>query len=222
MRILGLLLLLAGLVAAFGQYVLGTPLGEFQIGRYYAVSQARNFAPILVTMREGYAPLRVSLEVTIREGAYDAGGESVLTMHVEDPDGQTTDQTLTISPKTALRRDDGTLFLENLLTVDPVKPGVYTFLLGDGDRDDLGISEIVLNLRGNAGATSVDLQPIGFTLIAIGGVLLALGGRRRRKTPRSAGGRPSKTSSIGYRRPEAEPEAEKRKPDITWGRGGGE
>lgn len=220
MRILGLLLILAGLAAAFGQYVLGTPLGEFQIGRYEAVSPARNFNPILVTMREDYAPLRVSLEMTIRDGAYDTGVESVLTLHVTDPDGQTTDQVLTVSPTTAYHRDDGTMFMENVLTVDPVKSGTYTFQLGDGDRDELGISGIVLNLRGNAGATSFDLQPIGFTLIAVGGILLALGGRRRRKVSGKADGRPSKTSSIGYRQPKPEPAKEKRKPDITWGRGG--
>ena len=93
MRFLGLLLLLVGLAAAFGEKVRGNPFGEFEIGRYYAVSSARNFNPILVTMRENYAPLGVSLEVTPRPGGYDSGGESVLTMHVSDPDGQQTDQT---------------------------------------------------------------------------------------------------------------------------------
>jgi hypothetical protein len=223
MRFLGLILLLAGLAAAFGERALGHPFGEFEIGRYYAVSSARNFAPILVTMREDFAPLGVSLEVTPRAGAYDAGGESVLTMHVSDPDGQLTDQTLSISPKTADMRDDGTMFLENALTIDPLKSGVYTFQLSDGDHNELGISDIVLNLKGHAGAFSFESQPIGFALIAIGGVLYVIGGsRRRRKGKRGMDGSPSRTSSIGYRQPEAgpEPEREKRKSGITWGRGG--
>ena len=221
MRFLGLLLLLVGLAAAFGEKVRGNPFGEFEIGRYYAVSSARNFNPILVTMRENYAPLGVSLEVTPRPGGYDSGGESVLTMHVSDPDGQQTDQTLVISPKTAYGRDDGTMLLENALTIDPVKSGTYTFQLGDGDHDELGISDIVLNLKGHAGAFTFATQPVGFSLIAVGGVLFAAGGRRRKRRDDRA--KPSGTSAIGYRQPEAAAEPEKpkkRKPSITWGRGG--
>ncbi|WP_370320629.1 hypothetical protein [Oricola sp.] len=220
MRFIGLILLLAGLAVAFGERALGYPFGEFYIGRYHAVSSARNFNPILVTMREDYAPLGVSLEVKPRAGAYDVGGESVLTLHVSDPDGQVTDQTLRISPKTAYMRDDGTMLLENSLTVDPLKSGVYTFQLGDGERDDLGISEIVLTLKGHAGAFSLESRPVGYALIVAGCVFYLIGGRRRRgKGKQAEDDRPSKTSSIGYRQP-SEPEPQKRQPDITWGRDG--
>ena len=225
MRIVGLLLLLVGLAAVLGDRVTGTPLGEFFIGRYYAVSEARNFNPILVTMREDYAPLGVSLEVTPRAGAYDAGGETVLTMHVVDPDGQMTDQTLRISPKTAYGRDDGTMLLENALTIDPLKSGVYTFQLGNGDRDELGVSEIVLNLKGHAGSFAYDVQPIGFVFTLVGVMVLLLGRRRRLLAARNAQegterARPSRTSGIGYKQPEPEPEPKKRQPNITWGRDG--
>lgn len=225
MRIFGLLMLLVGLAAAFGERIVGRPFGEFEIGRYYAVSEARNFNPILVTMREDYAPLAVSLEVTPRPGAYDAGGESVLTMRVSDPDGQVTDQTLLISSKTAYHRDDGTMLLENALTVDPLKSGVYTFQLGDGDRDELGISGIVLNLKGHAGSFTFNVQPVGFVL-ALLGVMVILLGRRRRRLGAGDGqpvAKPSRTSGIGYRQPEAAAEREKsgkRKTTIRWGRGG--
>ena len=64
-----------------------------------------------------------------------------------------------------------------------------------------------------------DFQPIGFVCIVVGGVMVALGGRRRTKS--AAAGKPaSKTSSIGYRQPDTEAEEEKREPEITWGRGG--
>lgn len=69
------------------------------------------------------------------------------------------------------------------------------------------------------GLPAGELQPIGFMMIVVGGVMLVLGGRRRRQ-PTEGGKSPSKTSSIGYRQPEPEAEPEKRKPDITWGRGG--
>jgi len=67
-----------------------------------------------------------------------------------------------------------------------------------------------------------EVQPIGFVLIAVGVVMVALGGRRRRRNSRAQAGeaRPSKTSSIGYRQPEPEPQPQKREPDITWGRDG--
>lgn len=225
MRFVGFLLLLLGLAAAFGERITGAPFGEFEIGRYYAVSQARNFNPILVTMREEFAPLGVSLEVTPRPGAYDAGGESVLTMNVSDPDGQVTDQTLRISPFTAYGREDGTMLLENALTIDPVKSGVYTFQLGDGDRDELGISDIVLNLKGHAGSFTFNVQPIGFVLALLGVIAILLGRRRRRLASGDAqpAAKPSRTSGIGYRQPQesAKPDVPgKRKTTIRWGRGG--
>jgi len=65
------------------------------------------------------------------------------------------------------------------------------------------------------------VEPVGLIAIAIGGVMFLLGGRRRqRRARREAARQASKTSSIGYRRPDPEPEPEKRKPDITWGRAG--
>jgi len=71
----------------------------------------------------------------------------------------------------------------------------------------------------NTGLPEGGLQPIGFVLIAVGGVMVLLGGRRRRRREESDR-RVSKTSSIGYRRPEPGPEPDKSKPDITWGREG--
>lgn len=67
-----------------------------------------------------------------------------------------------------------------------------------------------------------EYQPVGFVLIAIGGVMFMLGGRRRGRRQRDGESvqRVSKTSSIGYRQPEPEPEPGKRKPEITWGRDG--
>ena len=75
------------------------------------------------------------------------------------------------------------------------------------------------------GLPAGEYQPIGFVMIAVGGVMFLLGGRRKRKARRGeaaeeAGKTVSKTSSIGYRQPEPEPEPEKRKPDIVWGRDG--
>ncbi|GAB4349836.1 MAG: hypothetical protein Kow0026_05540 [Oricola sp.] len=73
----------------------------------------------------------------------------------------------------------------------------------------------------DVGLSEGGLQPIGFALLAVGGVMVLLGGRRRRRRVRSDGDnaeRVSKTSSIGYRRPDSEPK--RRKPGITWGRDG--
>ena len=92
----------------------------------------------------------------------------------------------------------------------------------------LGFLILVAGIAAAFGQTYIDLglpqdeiQPIGFTLIVVGGVMFLLGGRRRRRSRgQESGGRASKTSSIGYRPPEPESEPEKRKPDITWGREG--
>lgn len=91
----------------------------------------------------------------------------------------------------------------------------------------LGVILLLAGVAAALGPDFVDLdlpagewQPIGFTLIAVGGVMAAIGGRRKRKPSRDRKGGPSKTSGIGYRQPEPEAEPEVRKPDITWGRGG--
>lgn len=222
MRFLGLLLLLAGLFAAFGENITGRPFGEFWIGRYNAMSPARNFAPIIVSTDKKDGPLGVSLEVAIRAGAYDAGGESELTMKVSDIDGQIADLVVPVSSKTGYRQEDGTLLLENVLVVDPVKTGKYTFLLGEGGRDDLGVSAILLDLKGHEGSVSFNVQPIGFAVAAVGGLMVLAGGRGRRKKSAGRKNAPaSKTSSIGYRQPESGPEPKKRKRKIVWGRDGG-
>lgn len=90
----------------------------------------------------------------------------------------------------------------------------------------LGLILVLAGLAAAFGTEYVDLglplgetQPIGFVLIVLGGVMVVLGGRRRRKTA-ITDKTPSKTSSIGYRQPEPGPEPEKHKPDITWGREG--
>ena len=91
---------------------------------------------------------------------------------------------------------------------------------------------VILLLAGLAAAFGLDyldidlpaseVQPIGFVLIAVGVLMAAIGGRRRRgkAVANAREARPSKTSSIGYRQPEPEPEPQKREPDITWGRDG--
>lgn len=71
------------------------------------------------------------------------------------------------------------------------------------------------------GLPAGEYQPIGFVMIAVGGVMFLLGGRRKRKARREEAAKAvSKTSSIGYRQPEPEPEPGNRKPDIVWGRDG--
>lgn len=71
------------------------------------------------------------------------------------------------------------------------------------------------------GLPASDVQPIGFVLIVVGVLMAAIGGRRRKgAVPSANDARPSKTSSIGYKQPEPDPEPKRREPDITWGRAG--
>jgi energy-converting hydrogenase Eha subunit C len=68
------------------------------------------------------------------------------------------------------------------------------------------------------GLPQMNYTPVGVVMIVLGGMLIGRASKRRRIARREK--TVSKTSSIGYRQPDAEPQPEKRKPDITWGREG--
>jgi len=216
MRFLGLIILLVGSVAAFGGQFFDIRPAGFEIGRYAIFSSADGSSPATVYISDDDGPIAVSVEVVIPADAYDAYRESRMILDIEDRRGLFHSTPILFSSKSALHLDNGNLLAE-VVTIDDILPGDYTFTLKPGDFDNLPVLSADLILQGNMGGFPYDLRPIGFTMIVIGGVMLLLGGRRRRRRSQPAASA-SKTSSIGYR--QAEPEPEKSKPAMKWGRDG--
>jgi hypothetical protein len=216
MRLLGFIMLLAGLVAVFGHRFIDLGFADFEIGTYAVFNHGAEFQPVTVDLVAKDAPLKVMLDVAVPETAFDSGGESTLTLVINNASGTVAAEVITVSSETADVLDNGMLGVDAIM-IDPVEPGYHIFVVGAGDRDELDITAVELALIGNAGGVANEYQPIGFTLIAVGGVLILLGGRKKRRAARGAPKRrTSGTSSIGYREPEVEAEE---KPSVSWGRG---
>ncbi|MCI5077204.1 hypothetical protein [Oricola sp.] len=225
MRFLGLLLLLAGLAGAFGERLLGQPIGKFEIGRY-PLQVSASGDPLSVTMRADDVPVELSLWFDVPLDYYNSGEERVFTLTVREGGDTVISKPVYLSPKTAYLLDEGGMLVEDAARFDTLASGQYTFQLSEDGSGQGPEGDVELILTGNADMPALDLPPIGFTLIAVGGVIVALSGRRRSRRPSRADAerdpeKPrSRTSSIGYRQPEPEPEPEKSEPDITWGRDG--
>ncbi|TCD14315.1 hypothetical protein [Oricola cellulosilytica] len=207
MRFLGAVLVLIGLFAAFGDRFIGGEASDFEIGRYEVFREDTGYIPATVPLSEGDAPLKITVEVA---AGLDGGGESTLTLVVNGPSGATiATAVVLLSPETAAVTENGSL-MADAAEIGTLERGTHTFLVGEGDRDDLGISAVDLIVEGKAGGWVNEHRPTGFAIMAVGGILFLFGGRRKRSSDRGSRSR-SKTARIGHRK--------KRKSPLTWGRG---
>ncbi|WP_421852035.1 hypothetical protein [Oricola sp.] len=216
MRIIGFFLVAAGLLAivatGFVDYVSRTPT---EIGRFNVFTQYTGYKTAEAELGPGDAPLRIVLEAAIPLETRHTDGETTLTLVVNSASRTIATETPLISPDTASVTETGTVVVE-VLEIPRLEDGPYTFVLGEGDRDELRIVSAHLVLERLPSAAD-RFSPIGFTLLAVGVAILVLGWRRRRSPP-DAGEPASGTSSIGYRQPESRDPVS---PSVDWGRGDG-
>lgn len=204
MRLLFLLILLAGVgLGAVYPWAVRNFSGD-EIGTWRVYEQGR-FKPQDVQLRASQAPVRVLVDLTTDTDRVLTSDRTVLTLTAAHEGRTDLAATLKFGGN-ATRRENSPQLTDRIYrdeagVMPTISDGTYIFTIGQGDADAVRIKAVDLVLRSGTGAIDERLQPIGFSLIAIGfiGLVLAFrhGGGRRPENPNS------------------------QPPAPRWGRGGG-
>jgi hypothetical protein len=203
MRFVFGLILVAGLAMIAYPHVAGGLAAE-PLGTWRVYEAETGFAAAKPQLKADDAPVAVSVELTTRGASALPKGGAVLTVTAA-VDGRTVfakaldfagAKGRDTNPQTQER-----MFRTEAAVIDPVEPGTYAFTFGSGDAEGVQMRAVDLVLARKGKAFDPRLQPVGFSLVAVGFIGLILAFRHR------AGGPPSN--------PNSQP------PSPRWGRGAG-
>jgi hypothetical protein len=203
MRLLFLLVFLAGAALGLGYPWLVNQYGAHDIAMLRVYDAPTGFQPIVTKLAAADAPVKVTIDVTAVPPQSLVAGQSVLTITAATGGRTVLAETLDLAE--AVVRDDTPQTPQQIFALDAgeiatVADGDYTFTVGPGDAEGVDLIAVDLLLSGAAGAYDERAQPIGFSMMAIGFILLVLSFRRGATPP--AGN------------PNSQP------PPPRWGRGG--
>lgn len=203
MRTIFLLILLAGVGAAFGYPWYVTNFSGRELGTWRVYERGGAFQPVTVALSPDDAPVRVLVDMTavappefaqagtaLTITASTAGGRTVLAEPLSFSEAKPQEKSPQLREK--IYRDEAGI-------ISAIAGGDYTFVVGRGDAEDIQIQSVDLVLSGGAGAVDPRAEPVGYALLAVCfiGLVLSLRRRRREKNPNS------------------------QPPPPRWGRGGG-
>jgi hypothetical protein len=188
MRIVFLLILIAGLVLGIGYPFAVQNISGYEIGRYQAYDRQGGFRVVEENLSPADAPVRVLVDMTSIGSLTLSGVQTALTL-TASLDGRTVlASTLTFAhqePRPDSPQASGAIYRDEAGMIDPVEGGRYRFVIGPGDAEGIDMRSVELVLR--AGAFDLDPRavPVGYMLMAIGfiGFVLALRRGRSPKTP---------------------------------------
>jgi hypothetical protein len=203
MRLLSLLILLAGIALGIGYPWVMNSHSAHEIGTWRVQDAASGYRPVVARIGADDAPIEAVLDVAAVRPANSVAGQSVVT--VTAAVGGKTVLAETLDFADAVIRDDSPQTLQQIYRLDAgsiaaVEPGDYTFTVGPGDAEGVDVLSVDPLLSGGRKPVDERAEPIGFSAMAIGFILLALSFRKRAP---SAGN------------PNSQP------PPPRWGRGGG-
>ena len=204
-RVLFLLIFLAGAAGGLVYPWTLTSLAGREIGTWHVYERGKGFKPIVATLSSTDAPVRVQVDLTATQPLDLSADRAVLTITAATQNGTVLAGTLSFSastPRETSPQLPERTYREDAGTIAAVEDGAYTFTLGTGDAEGIRIRSVDLVLSSAGGAHDPRVQPVGFSLMAIGFIGLVLSLRRGR----SASPPPN---------PNSQP------PLPRWGRGGG-
>ena len=199
MRVLFLLILLAGVAIGIVYPWAAGGLDAGEIGSWRVYDEGGGFVPVETKLAPADAPVHVVVELTATAERIDGSGDAVLTVTATSGGDTVLAEALNftnsspreISPQLADR-----MFREEAGVIAPVEEAAYEFRVGSGDAGGVPIRAVDLILEGSGEAADPRAQPLGFSMIAVGFIGLVLAFRR---------GRPGNPNS---------------QPPPRWGRGG--
>ncbi|MEQ1939237.1 hypothetical protein ABMA46_13360 [Mesorhizobium sp. CN5-321] len=185
MRFIFGLILVAGLVM-IGYPRLAPGGGREPVGTWRVFQQSTGFTPVETQLTPDNSPLDVSVEMTTTGLQSLPKGAALLTVTAA-ANGQTVlAQALDFANATSRDTNPQTqekAFHADVGVIDAVKAGSYTFTVDRGDADGVPIRAVDLVLSRGTTAFDKRLQPIGFSLTAIGFIGLVLAFRHRFGAP---------------------------------------
>jgi len=181
LRVLAILVFLAGGLIGFGYPYLVDRFGGRDIGTYRVQDAQGGFRPATVALAPADAPVRVVLDATAVEQGADRDG-TVLTLTVAT--GGQTVLADALDAAEAEIRDDSPQTPQRILRfsrrLEPVPAGDYLVTVGPGDAEGFTLLSVDLTVSGSGFfAPDERAQPIGLSVMAVGFILIALTFRRR-------------------------------------------
>jgi len=203
MRLIFLLMLLAGIAGGIAWPWISRDLATSEIGSFEVFALGSEFRPAVVRLSAPDAPVRVLVELTAARPLDVSADEALVTLTVAAGSRTVLAQSLTFaeaSPRQTSPQLSERVYRDVAGTIDPVEDGEYVFTVAPEGAEAAGISSVEVLLDTGPAAIDPRVQPVGFVLIAIGFVGFVLSLRR------------------GRERPPGNPNSQPPKP--RWGRGG--
>lgn len=189
MRIIFLLMFVAGLAVGIGYPFAVQNVSGYEIGRYPAYDRQGGFKVVEENLAPADAPVRVLVDMSSLGSLTLDGATTVLTLTATVEGRTVMASTLTFAhqqPRSDNPQTGGMIYRDEAGLIDPVESGRYRFVLGPGDAEGIEMRSAEIVLR--AGAFDLDPRavPIGYALMALGFVGFFVSLQRRKKTPPAA------------------------------------
>jgi hypothetical protein len=189
MRTIFLIILLAGVGAGLVYPWAVSNFSGSEIGSWRVHDRGEGFKPVVVRLSPEMEPVRVLVDMTAIAPPEFAAASTVLTLTATNGTGTVLADRLTFAEAKPQERNPQLrerIYRDEAGVIDGIEAGEYTFVVGQGDAEDIQIKSVDLILRGGAARLDARVQPVGFTLAAVGFIGLVLAIRRRRRLRRPA------------------------------------
>lgn len=186
MRVLFLLILIAGVLIGIGYPFAIQNFSGREIGRFPVYDRASGFRPVETDLSASDAPLRVLVDMTSIGNLVLNGAQTALTLTASTGGRTVLASALTFAhqePRSDNPQTGGIIYRDDAGTIASIDDGTYRFVVGPGDADSIEMRSVQLVLR--AGGLPIDARavPVGYGLMAVGFIGLVLALRRRSRTP---------------------------------------
>jgi hypothetical protein len=190
MRVIFLLLFLAGLAAGFGYPWYVANFSGREIGTWRVYDRGGAFRPVTARLSEADEPVGVLVDMEAIAPPEFAPRSTALTITASTGGRSVLAETLNFAeakPQEKSPQLREKIYRDEAGVISDVEAGDYTFVVGQGDAEGIQIKAVDLILRGGAGLVDPRAQPVGFAVTAIGfiGLVLAMRRGRRERNPNS-------------------------------------
>ncbi|MEK1887422.1 MAG: hypothetical protein AAAB35_07540 [Phyllobacterium sp.] len=188
MRLILLLILLAGIVLGVAYPWATTNFSGEEIGSWRVYDRPGPYKPITVRLDSKDAPVRAFVDMQPLRNFVPTQGRTALTAVVTREGKDVVVNTLDYLNARVANKGSPQgpqVYRESIGDIDPIEPGNYTFTIGPGDYDGLEVAGVDLILRRGARAIDWRIVSGGVALIAIGifGLIRSRGRKTDEKVP---------------------------------------
>jgi len=185
MRLILLLVLIAGIVLGIGYPWMTINFSGEEIGSWRVYDRPGPYKPVTVSLSAQDAPLRAFVDMqplrsfvptqerTALTAVVTRQGKDVLVNTLDYVNARVDNKGSPQGPQ---------VFRASIGDIDPVEAGSFTFMIGPGDYDGLEVAQIDLVLRRGASTIDWRIAAAGIALIAIS-LFGLLRSRRRKDAP---------------------------------------